>query len=627
VATALALNARNTIVNGQGLAVNSSVLQQISAYQNHSTVKLIGNIFSQLNTATSNVKANLSPVLSNIGLNVVQGQWLIDFYPVGSTPVSSNGVYYYSSVTSVTLTPSVVITSSPAVSTASFSHTLQNQVTVPFYYGMAGFANVFSTVYSYALSTFDTISSITMLKDKTYAQSGIGYTGPSDLATNGIGPVAQLVSNAVSKWGTMYDVTNMSKISDIYVFGQNLLNQGLGSYGNLSTNLTAAGLDVTNLPKVPKTTITYINTSSGKNVKTILGNVVFPSVSNVAVVNTVKGSSADTVLNIYQQISGSNLSVFTSTTGCSIQNPAIQNLADYLDYTKVVDPLTRNQLLSYGVNDFTGLGNFLSSRFAKGNFSSWKEVADLANNLEIPKLAYTSTTANTKILPDAVSSSILAQTGSGTGPLNNFLITDFLGAVAGIPYQQLLANVNSNLDASVTADLLNNLSALDSAVASYIVAANAADGSYSPAPPISTVVSLVNAVNNSLNSVPSSYTFVSGSAAYSSMVAALSSEVANLTKAGATFNTARSDILVNFGQSLPNNAADKTQYQLYQFFGNLITADTAGDTLKSAIAETININLLSRKSIAMNNDPNPQTTILQAQNQNLPISTYLSRNR
>jgi hypothetical protein len=116
-----------------------------------------------------------------------------------------------------------------------------------------------------------------MLRNTTYAQTGVGFTGPTDLVTNGIGTTAVLLANVVSNWGTMYDINNITQIGDPYVFGQNILNQNLGYLNALADQLTGVGLDITNLPDVPAVKTTVVQEEVMTTVSSFVGEIEFPN--------------------------------------------------------------------------------------------------------------------------------------------------------------------------------------------------------------------------------------------------------------------------------------------------------------------------------------------------------------
>jgi hypothetical protein len=624
MATALDLNASSTIINGHGLQVSPDLLTQITNWQNQSTVQLIISTFSAFSQANANTAANISGFLSNLGTGVTRGQWLIDYYPSNVTPVCSGSVYYYGNITTVTTTPTYTKLISVMTNSASFSHTLLNQANLPLSYGLQGFANVYASAESYALSTFDIASSLSLLSNRTYSQSGIGFKGPMDLATNGVDANVRTIANVISSWGTMYDITNLRNFGDVYVFGQNLLNQKLGSYGNLSVNLTAAGLDVKNLSQIPHSTTTTSQVPGTTTTNSVIGAIEFPTLVNTTSTNSVPGSSPDVVKNIYSQVTGANLQSIITATDISTNTASITSLADYLDISKVVDPISFSVLQSLGITDFDTFGSYLQLKFGQGRFHSWADLSAFLQKIEIPNLYNSPSTANSLIVPASVVSTISSQIGTGTGPFNNILISDMLGSVSGIPHTPLMANLNTNYSGAVSASLISALNSLYNA----IITLNAYDLAPSgPAPSPTIVQTAVNSVNAALNSLPQTSSLAHGTAAYNTLLSHLSNEVSLLSKAGATFNYGNPRTLNSFSQRIGQIASDKVKLQSYQFFSNLITKDSYGDTISASISEKINSQLLSSKSIPTFNDPGPSQVLVQAQAQNVPLSTYISQNK
>jgi hypothetical protein len=131
-------------------------------------------------------------------------------------------------------------------------------------------------------------------------------------------------------------------------------------------------------------------------------------------------------------------------------------------------------------------------------------------------------------------------------------------------------------------------------------------------------------VNSRLNALTISSTAQS---AYYQMLNQLTREVSNLSTAGVIFNSGYTSSLKSFAQQIISTATDKVQYQTYQFFANIISNDASGDTIRSAISESINAAVLVAKGIVVKNDPQPQSVVTQAKLQNIPLSTYLSRNK
>jgi hypothetical protein len=608
MASAIQLVASDTINNGHGLAPNADILAQIGTLQSQAPIGKMVEVFGLADTADANIVANLYTVLNTLGTGVNHAQWLIDIYPGNITATSTAGVAYYGT--------------NGNTAVARFTTTINNQVSGPFAHGLNGFANTYSAAIGYSTSAFDIIGSANILQNKTYAQSGLGYTGPLDLATNGLGSSAQLLANVVGQWGTMYDVHNISTLADPYVFGQNLLNQGLGSYGNLSDRLTAAGLNIYNLSQVPPATTTVTQQLTTTTVSTPVGAIDFPDINTVTTVTTSTGNSVDTVLSIYQSVTGANLSYITSAANITVANASISTLADYLDLNKITSAGDYSALAGIGITSLAGLGAYLQSRIGSGYYTSWQDVVKLLRRVEVPTLYNTTSTASSKVVSDSIINSIKSRYGTGSGPFGNPTLIDYLGATAGMP--GLVANfviINNNY-LSLSSGLLSLVTTLKTKVNDYI-------NSYSPGggdPDISAVQTAVNSINSFLNSVNGT-AFSASSKAYYDILQRIATEVANCATAGVQFNAGYSQALTYFGQQIAQLASDKTVNQTYQFFANIITRDQYGDTIRLAVAEAINTVVVAAGGITMTNDPNPALVLANAQAQNIPLSTYLSQNK
>lgn len=612
--TAIQLNAADSLGSGHGLQVSANLLAQLSTFQNHQPIKTIANIYATASTANANVAGNLGAALSSVGAGVNYGRWLIDFYPANVTPVCSTGVGVYGG----------------NVSTASMSRTISNQANAPFIYGVDGFANAYSRVSSYTMSVFETVASINLLKNKTYAQSGLNYTGPLDLATGGVGNTNIILANAVANWGTMYDINNMRYMGDPYVFGQNLLNQGLGTYGDLAIKLADVGLNIDNLSLIPPSQTSTSQKISDLTYSTSIGAIVYPTTSNVTTTTTVTGSSPGVVIEIYRSVTGANLTAIQQATGITTTKP-ISNLAEYLELFNVIDDDTITQLTSMNIGNLSTFGTHIQSKVGRGSFADWEDVSTLLKSLEVPELQHISANANDLVVSTTITSGLLNRYGTGTGPFDTLTIIDCLGAVAGMPYTPLIETLNTSYDEIVPGSLQPALSSLDSAVVTYVAAGELFMSNaniYGP-PDIGPVSSAVDAVNASLMLVSNTVEVVNTceSAVYS-MLDHLSREVIGCQKATINFNSAPpAGMAYSFGENIGTAASNKTTKKTYQFFANLITNDYAGDTIKLAVAEAINTSELSKVGITLRNDPQPMITLGRSTQLNMPLTTYLSRNK
>ena len=607
MASAVSLNASATIINGQGLAVNADMSTAITTFKNLGTVTTVANIF---NTA-ANVAANAYPVLisslETLGNGVSKNQWLIDFWPSNITATSSNTISIYGNTTA----------------SASFINTISTQAHLPFDHGLSGFANVYQRSYGYAVRSFDTVSSASMLQGKTYADGGIGHTGIHDTITGGLGTGTALLADVIANWGTMYDVTNLNLFADPYVYGQNLLNHGLGSYGNLATNFTAAGLDTSDITKTPATVTTTTHVESAITTNTIIGPVDLPVLATVSSTNEVRGSSTDVIMSIYRKVTGSDLAAIVSATGITTDGSSkLNTLADYLDFNKVISVSQQPELAILGINTLNEFGTYLHSKIGQANFASWREISTFLHSIEVPTLNYTTTSASTNILSDAALT-LVSDTATGTGPFGNPVMSDFLGATAGINYVTNIGTLISSYG-ELSPSVYSALQTLDSAVVDW---KNGYVVSPEYIPPITPVSAAVTAVNSALNSLPATTKFNQAEKSYIDILNQLTMEVSNLSKAGVIFGTGTTDQLDNFSQRFADSASDKDKYQTYQLITSLITHDAEGDTLRATIAESINYYKLLSVGISVNNNPDPTSALNSAATQNVSLTTYLSQNK
>ena len=608
MASAATLNATATIVNGHGLAASPDLTSAIAVYQNHTPLTLLANVYT--NAQTDGHVANvIVPLLNNISSASV-GHFLLNIYPSNIAPACSSSVSYYASG-----------------GLANVTGTIQSQANYPFRNGLAGFASGFSLCYGSASGSLDTVGSLSMLSGKTYSDCGVGYTGITDLLTGGVGSEANLLGSIVAGWGTMYDASNINLIADPYVFGQNLLNQGLGSYGNLIDKLQATGLNTTDITQPPLTgTITYPAPGTLTH-SSIIGQITLPIIENVTQTNTATGNNPSVVTAIYATITGADLAAIVSAAGFTKTTNELVTLADYLDFNKVVGNSVAAQLNQYNVKTFDDFSTYLHSRIGKQNFNTWTDISKYLSSVNVPTLAHTTTTATTPVLNPGTASTLGALVGSGSGPFGNPVMSDYLGAVAGIPYTTSYTTINSNysLFAGPITTAMQSLdrSVIDTYTAYYASATTDGGGNVSYGNvDASMIASNVAKVNTALNSLTSNAIMINCQTAYYTMLNSITAEVSNLSRAGVKFTNTNTSALLAFGFGIGSyGGTDTTGLGANQIIGNLITDDAYGDTIRAVIAEQVN------SQATAGNDPNPRQALTQASAQGVPLTTYLSQNK
>ena len=659
MATAVALNATSSIINSQGLGASPALLANITAYQTNSALNSFANTYINSGIA-GNATANIISQLNTIGSTITSGHFLLDLYPGNVTPTSSASITAWTANLVVPTGSFIsylgkIYTTTGNVFGSSFdgnvisnctltgvSGIVKKQAQLPFASGYTGFANVYQRSQGYAQQVFDTVSSISMLRNTTYAQTGVGFTGPTDLVTNGIGTTAVLLANVVANWGTMYDINNITQIGDPYVFGQNILNQNLGYLNALADQLTGVGLDITNLPDVPAVKTTVVQEEVMTTVSSFVGEIEFPTLKETVITEAVTGNSPTVVINIYKTITGGNLVAAVTATGITTSTgnaSQLLTLADYLDLNKVVPANLYAALNALGIYSFTEFGQYLGKKLGQARFRSWTEMSRFLLTLETPVLSYLTANATTNILYSSTVTTLTNAFGTGSGALGNPVMVDYLGACAGDPYTNRFYYINSNYNTLATqAGITTALTNLDQAIINYGTAYAAFEADFYSNVPIgltepsfATITSNVAAVNSALSSLPTTGTLAEAVAicntGWYTMLDRIAVEVGNLNRAGVVFTSGTTLGLLGFAENIGQTASDKTQVEGYQFFANITTNDAAGDSIRAVVAETLNTRALNGVGVNIYNNPDPRLKIYQSQSQNVSLTTYLSQNK
>jgi hypothetical protein len=622
MASAIQINAAGNVIAGYGFNVNPPFLTKVAQFKNLKTVTLLSQIYAQLAGTLPLISNNLYPIIDALGTGLVKERFLIDLWPSNVTPICSASVsYHHGSVSN----------------TESFINTLVNQANWPLANGNSGFSSAYLGVFSTCLSKYDIIGAINVLQNKTYGQTGLNYDNTLDITTNGINTDGPLLANVVANWGTMYDINNMSLIGDPYVFGQNLLNQGLGTYGNIAGQLTAAGLDISDITKPTQNSSGTSIQSTVRTRPSPFGDIHLPTLNSVDVSIPITGTSPTVVVNIYKSVTKTNLSAIISATGITPGgSTTITSLADFLDYPKVVNPGYTNELKSLGITSLSSLGSYIQRIVGKSTFPTWKDMSLFLSNIHIPpQLSTVGGSSLQSVVSHNAITTINSAVGTGTGNFSHRIITDYLGAMEGNPYTQLLTTIISNYP-QIAVGVENTMSALYSAVVAYITQylAYLADQAkpYPPGPtgsppmpstaPVSAAASAVNTALSHVSKIAPYHTAVT---AFLTAISRLVTEVNNISGDSIT-NVADKNALINFSQSVGNDGSDSTVTDSYQFFANVITHDYHGDSIKLAISESINTSKLNSAGVPMNNNTSPASIVAQSNIQNIPITSYINQN-
>ena len=116
--------------------------------------------------------------------------------------------------------------------------------------------------------------------------------------------------------------------------------------------------------------------------------------------------------------------------------------------------------------------------------------------------------------------------------------------------------------------------------------------------------------------------------AYHNIMDRVNLEVWLLGRAGAVFGAGTQNILINFSQRVGQlSSKDVLGMGSDTFFANIITHDTAGDAIRTAVCEYNNIQNTSSSTTVSNNDPAPQQAYAMASSMGISITDYYSQNK
>jgi len=439
----------------------------------------------------------------------------------------------------------------------------------------------------------------------------------------------------------MYDVNHLDTFSNPYIFGQNLLNQGLGKYG-LNDKLTAAGLDIADITVIPPS-ITTTNQSIGSiGITTFAGQVNIPGLVASSSTTSVTATSSEVLTEIYKSVTGANLAAIVDSTGITpplTTRSQLVSLNDYLDFRKVVEPGLQLGLLNAGIKDFASMSSFLHQKLSQSTgFRSWQAISTFFNSLEVPEMTYSAgTSGSDKMLSASTLSVVQSQAIAGSGPFGNPIMKDFFGSSSGMAYIDAFKLLNESFG-TYGPDVLAALQYLKNEVDTwlsgiYYVPGTGGGGGgggtpgYWAYPSTDSVSVAVDYVNKALNAIKRTPQFLKYEDAYKLAINTSVNEPARLLAAGVVFNSGSSNSLKAFAKLVSTLTSQTDRVDTYPVVTAFVTRNQYGDTIRAALAENNNLVLLNRVGIQPTNDPNPSLVMAQSQAQNVSITTYLSTNK
>jgi len=217
-------------------------------------------------------------------------------------------------------------------------------------------------------------------------------------------------------------------------------------------------------------------------------------------------------------------------------------------------------------------------------------------------------------VPASVAAFYAANYATGTGPNGTLVLTDLLGASAGIPYASDLTNVTTTINSMTTAGILGTLTL------TYVRMKDTVDGVYSvgntvvipPGPGEGTygnvdsaLSALISNAASEVSTIQSSYPSQSGNlnANFTDMAASLTLERTNLSLAtidiGNLPTTGRGPVM-GLVQNLPSYGLDTEQNGPSQFLETVADLNTqGGQAIVACLREGRNAAFLNAVSIGL----------------------------
>lgn len=449
------------------------------------------------------------------------------------------------------------------------------------------FLSNFSSASSFGAASFAWTAAIVGTSGQSFDGFGLGMSKFSDMASGGLSQImspggislpalpgapglsaAQLTAkpdfaalgSTFSSFGKAFDTSDLKNMFSPAGFVKNLQKQGLGDAGGLADQLSAAGLDPTNL----------------------------------------EAANPDVIKQVLSKISGSDLEKIIKQTGINLPSSAsVLSAADLLDAKKI---LPADVLSKLPGGSLQGLGNSLVSM--GGNFKSPADIGKMLSGIQLPSLPHMD--ALTSPLPDSIKAAFAPMLGAGSGPLGNPTVNDIIGTAAG----------HAHTDAFTL--MVKNQTAILSSPAGQALksAADALTADPTNATLMTAFIAAQSAITNSGNADLAKLATDSSNAMASTQTQ-LATEVSNLSAAGITPTAAvtpPTTQLLGMASKLHDMGVDKLQLGFNSMLTNMAGDNLYGDAIKATLAEGQNIAKSAASGIPNTTKIDPMAVLAKVQN-------------
>jgi hypothetical protein len=616
--------------NNGGVSLANTWTAAVGSYTG---TNLISTYFTAVNTAYSNVAANISGNTLNSLVTFCAGTVpaLADNTPAAYASLGTNALSGFTGI----------------VTAQGTSYLGNGNVTI--------FAQVFSAAQGYVITTNDYINS--SINSQTYL--GSTFTTMNSLFTGNLSDVTLAMNTFgtdLKALGQLIDLNNLGNFGSPAAIFRQLVTLTNITPG-IRTALIQAGLtdasigDLTN-PNINLDTniqrLAYIGMQNviGTNLEQVLAifGVTTPNLATMAdLLNPVKifpNSFPSLTVRTYNQDTSSVLrSIYDNTQG-TVNSKLLIYLPAFVLTLAGPDTITYERLSRVIPSD-----QALANKAIQVSLQQIKNI----NNLTLPQLAAAfSNLQTTKDLPSisalqqAVPASVAAYYANtyatGSGPNGTLVITDLLGAAVGIPFTSDLTNVTTTINSMYTSGIFgtlivtyNRMTATVNGdynvgnLGNVVIPPGPGEGTYGNVD--SALSALISNAASEVSGIQSSYPAQSANlnANFTDMAAGLQSENTNLSLASIDIAnlvaTGRGPIM-SFVQSLPNYGLNTEQNGPAQFLETVADLGTqGGQAIVACLREGKNNAVLNAVNVGVDTNipSSPATPPPQA---NLIPSTY-----
>lgn len=536
--TSTQIIAASGFLQNQGLTVNPDMVQTLGSYTSNPS-----NSFSTLSQTVIS-QANIAGFpMPDLGSSIAP--WLTGVSPTGVTlPAGFNS--------------------------GNVAGEITNQANLLLAQGTKGFQQFFGQGHGYSSMSFLFAGGIQEFQGKKFSDVGLNMNKYSDFVSGGVakalGDLSSL-ANTIKNFGTLVDFKDLSNLANPGKLVQNLLKQGLGSFGGIQKALSANDISLKDLSDPNK---------------------------------------YDQIFSVLKTIIGQDLQNIIKATGVTFPDPAkITSLADLLDINKIL-PKPVLDVLNSSISSLDDLATQLTS--IAGSFSSVDDASNFLSSIETPSFQFLD--SYNELLPTDIISSIQPYVMQGSGVFGNPTVTDLFGTAAGLVHtdafktnndaQALLSNTPNGL--ALTSSLYNLQNVVNTPGQT---AGNVAIARSQVESALSTLVNMAEGMAATAIS--------NASTQYLSSLNQLLKEKNNISIAGINLTqtvTGSISSVLGLATQLHTYGIDSMKLNTNSLFEGLAANNVYGDAIKACLIEGRNISRIFKVGGKVANFANPITKLL-----------------